>query len=47
LTGKEKRELRQAKRCGVLPARMVLRILMILLADVDKTLAETATMLDC
>jgi hypothetical protein len=47
LSGKEKQELRQAKRRGCPPARLVLRILMILLADAGKTLAQTAATLGC
>ena len=47
LSGKEKRELRQAKRKGCKKARLVIRILIVLLADAAKTIAETATILGC
>jgi hypothetical protein len=47
LTGKEKRELRQAKKKGDKNARLVIRILIILLADTGKTLAATAEILGC
>jgi hypothetical protein len=47
LTGREKRELRHAKRSGTLPARVVVRILIILLADDRKTMAATARLLGC
>jgi hypothetical protein len=47
LSGKEKQLLRQAKRKGWKNARLVIRILIILLADAGKTLAETATILGC
>jgi len=47
LTGQEKRELRQAKRSGTVPARFVLRILIILLANDHKTIAATAKLLGC
>ena len=43
LSGKEKRELRQAKRKGCKKARLIIRILIILLADAGKTVAGTAT----
>lgn len=47
LSGKEKRELRQARRKGCKKARLVIRILIVLLADAAKTIAETATILGC
>jgi hypothetical protein len=47
LNGKEKQELRQAKRRGYKNARLVIRILIILLADAGKTIATTATILGC
>jgi hypothetical protein len=47
LSGHEKQLLRQAKRKGNTSARLVIRILIILLADAGKTIAETATILDC
>ena len=47
LTGKEKQELRQAKRRGKPPARLVLRILIILMANDGKTISETAKSLGC
>jgi hypothetical protein len=47
LSGHEKQLLRQAKRKGRPSARLVIRILIILLADAGKTLAETATVLGC
>lgn len=47
MTGKEKQELRQAKRRGTGPARLVLRILIILMANGGKTIFETATSLGC
>lgn len=47
LSGKEKKELRQAKKKGRKNARLVIRILIILLADAGKTMAQTATILDC
>lgn len=47
LSGKEKQELRQAKKKGRKNARLIIRILIILLADAGKTLAETATILGC
>jgi hypothetical protein len=47
LSGHEKQQLRQAKRKGRPSARLVIRILIILLADAGKTLAETATVLGC
>jgi hypothetical protein len=47
LSGKEKQLLRQGKRKGYKNARLVIRILIILLADAGRTLAETATILGC
>jgi hypothetical protein len=47
LTGKEKQELRQAKCRGKPPARLVLRILIILMANDGKTISETAKSLAC
>jgi hypothetical protein len=47
LSGKEKRVLRQGKRKGHKDARLVIRILIILLADKGQTIAETAAVLDC
>jgi len=47
LSGKEKQELRQAKKQGRKNARLVIRILIILLADAGKTIAQTAAALDC
>ena len=40
LNGKEKQELRQAKKEGRKNARLVIRILIILLADQGKTLGH-------
>jgi hypothetical protein len=47
LNGKEKRDLRQAKKQGRQQARLVIRILIILLADAGKTIAQTAEILGC
>jgi hypothetical protein len=47
LTGKEKHELRQAKKKGNKNARLVIRILIILLANAGKTIAATAETLGC
>lgn len=47
LTGKEKQELRQAKKKGHKNARLVIRMLIILLADAGKTIAATAESLGC
>ncbi len=47
LSGKEKQELRQAKKKGRKKARLVIRILIILLADAGKTLVQTADLLGC
>jgi len=47
LSGKEKQKLRQAKRKGCKKARLIIRILIILLADAGKTIAATATILGC
>jgi hypothetical protein len=43
LSGKEKRELRQARHKGCKKAQLVIRILIVLLADAAKTIAETVT----
>ena len=42
LKGSEKHDLRQAKKKGRKNARLVIRILIILLADAGKAIAETA-----
>jgi hypothetical protein len=47
LTGKEKQALRQAKRKGHTNARLVIRILIILLANAGKTIAASAEILGC
>lgn len=47
LSGQEKQELRQAKKQGRKNARLVIRVLIILLADAGKTIAQTAVVLDC
>ena len=47
LSGGEKKELRQAKKKGRKNARLVIRILVILLANAGKTIAQSAAMLDC
>ncbi len=47
LSGKEKQTLRQAKKKGYKNARLVIRILIILLADKGKTIAATADILGC
>jgi len=47
LKGSEKHDLRQAKKNGRKSARLVIRILIILLADAGKTIAETAKTLSC
>jgi hypothetical protein len=47
LSGKEKQELRQAKKKGRKDARLVIRILIILWADTGKTIAQTAEWLGC
>ena len=47
LSGKEKQELRQAKKKGRKGARLVLRILIILWADKGKAIAQTAELLGC
>lgn len=47
LTSKEKQELRQAKKKGSKSARLVIRILVVLLADKGKTIAATAESLGC
>lgn len=47
LSGKEKHDLRQAKKKGRTPARLVIRLLIILMADQGKTIAATALSLSC
>jgi len=47
LSGKEKQELRQAKKKGRKDARLVIRILIILQADKGRTIAHTAEWLSC
>jgi len=47
LSGREKRELRQAKKKGRTNARLVLRILIILWAAEGKTIVATAELLGC
>jgi hypothetical protein len=47
LNGKEKQELRQAKHQGCQNARLVIRLLIILLAAQGKTIAATALSLSC
>ncbi len=47
LKGKEKQELRQAKKKGRKDVRLVIRILIILWADKGKTIAQTAELLGC
>jgi hypothetical protein len=47
LSGKEKRELRQAKKRGRKSVRLVIRMLIILLADSGKTIVQTAEILGC
>jgi len=47
LNGKEKQELRQAKKGGRKNARLVIRVLIILLADAGKTIVQTADILGC
>lgn len=47
LSGKEKQELRQAKKKGRKNARLVIRILIILWAGEGRTIAETAKLLGC
>jgi len=47
LTGKEKQELRQAKKKGNKNARLVIRILIILMANAGKTMAAIAETLGC
>jgi len=47
LSGQEKQELRQAKKRGRKNARLVIRILIILLADAGKTIVQTAEILSC
>ena len=47
LSGKEKQELRQAKKKGRKIARLVIRILIILWAGEGRTIAQTAKLLGC
>jgi hypothetical protein len=47
LSGKEKQELRQAKKKGRKNARLVIRILIILWAGEGRTIAQTANLLGC
>jgi len=47
LSGKEKQELRQAKKKGCKSARLVIRILIILWAGEGRTIAQTAKLLGC
>jgi hypothetical protein len=47
LSGKEKQELRQAKKKGRKNARLVIRILIILWAGEGRTIAQTARLLGC
>ena len=47
LSGKEKQQLRQAKKKGRKYARLVIRVLIILWADKGKTIAQTAALLGC
>lgn len=47
LSGKEKQELRQAKKKGRKDARLVIRILIILWTDAGRTIAQTAELLGC
>lgn len=47
LSGREKQELRQAKKKGRKDARLVIRILIILWADTGRTIARTAELLGC
>jgi hypothetical protein len=47
LSSEEKQELRQAKKKGRKDARLVIRILIILLADKGRTMAATAACLGC
>ena len=47
LSGREKQELRQAKKKGRKDARLVIRILIILWADTGRTIAQTAELLGC
>jgi hypothetical protein len=47
LSGKEKKELRQAKKKGRQNVRLVIRVLIILLANAGKTMAQTADVLGC
>jgi hypothetical protein len=47
LSGGERQALRQAKKKGRHNARLIIRILIILLADAGKTIAQTAEVLGC
>jgi len=47
LSGKEKQELREAKKKGRKDARLVIRILIILWANTGHTIAQTAELLGC
>jgi len=47
LSGKEKQVLRQAKRKGRCDARVVIRFMIILLADAGRSIVETAVILGC
>ena len=47
LSGKEKQELRQAKKKGRKNARLVIRILIILWAGEGRTIAQAAKLLGC
>jgi len=47
LSGKEKQELRQAKKKGRKDARLVIRILIILWTNTGRTIAQTAELLGC
>lgn len=47
LSGKEKQQLRQAKKKGRKNARLVIRILIILWADAGRTIAQTAELSGC
>lgn len=47
LSGKEKQELRQAKKKGRKDARLVIRILIILWTDAGRTIAQSAELLGC
>lgn len=47
LSGKEKQELRQAKRKGRKNTRLVIRVLILLWAEQGRTIAQTAALLGC